>query len=61
MKEITVINQISKLIDKLDYKSAYIEIQTNNSKYILEKDKPKRVIGFRLSGGENANKSKENR
>ena len=55
MKEITVINQISKLIDKLDYKSAYIEIQTNNSKYILEK------VGFRLSGGENENKSKENR
>lgn len=51
MKEITVINQISKLIDKLDYKSAYIEIQTNNSKYILEKEKPKRVIGFRA--GEN--------
>lgn len=61
MKEITVINQISRLIDKIDYKNAYIEIQTNNSKYILEKEKPKRAIGFRLNGGENANKSKKNR
>ncbi len=51
MKEITVINQISKLIDKLDYKNAYIEIQTINEKYILEKEKPKRVIVFRV--GEN--------
>lgn len=51
MKEITVINQISRLIDKIDYKSAYIEIETSNSKYILEKEKPKRVIGFRA--GEN--------
>lgn len=51
MKEITVINQISKLIDKLDYKNAYIEIQTINEKYILEKEKPKRVIGFKARGG----------
>lgn len=46
MKETTVINQISNLIDKLDYKSAYIEIQTNNDKYILEKEKQSQ-IGFR--------------
>lgn len=59
MKEITVINQISNLIDKLDYKSAYIEIQANNDKYILEKEKQTQ-IGFRYYGGENANKSKKN-
>lgn len=46
MKETTIINQISNLIDKLDYKSAYIEIQLNNDKYILEKEK-QRQIGFR--------------
>lgn len=59
MKETTVINQISNLIEKIDYRSAYIEIQTNNDKYILEKEK-QRQIGFRYYGGENANKSKKN-
>lgn len=59
MKETTVINQISNLIDKLDYKSAYIEIQVSNDKYILEKEKQTQ-IGFRYYGGENANKSKKN-
>lgn len=46
MKETTVINQISNLIEKIDYRSAYIEIQTNNDKYILEKEKQTQ-IGFR--------------
>ena len=59
MKETTIINQISNLIDKLDYKSAYIEIQSNNDKYILEKQK-QRQIGFKYYGGKNANKSKKN-
>lgn len=59
MKETTVINQISKLIEKIDYKSAYIEIQVSNDKYILEKQK-QRQIGFKYYGGKNANKSKKN-
>ena len=59
MKETTIINQISNLIDKLDYKSAYIEIQSNYDKYILEKQK-QRQIGFKYYGGKNANKSKKN-
>lgn len=46
-----ILDQISNLIDKTDYKTAYIEIQTENNKYILEKDK-KRQIGFRGKNNE---------
>ena len=53
MKETTILNNISKLVDKINYKSIYIEINTENNKYTLEKDKS-RKIGFR--GEENANK-----
>ena len=45
MKEITILNKIDKLIDSLDYKNAYIEIQTDDKKYTLEKDKTNK-IGF---------------
>lgn len=45
MKEITVLNNISKLVENIDYRSLYIEIKTNNDKYIIEKEKPK-TIGF---------------
>lgn len=37
MKETTVLNNISKLVDKINYKSVYVEIQTNNDKYTLKK------------------------
>lgn len=46
MKEVTILNKINKLLDNIEYKTAYIEIQTNNDKYIIEKEKPSRVIGF---------------
>ncbi len=46
MKETTALNQISKIVDKLNYKSVYIEINTANDRYVLEKDK-KKEIGFR--------------
>ena len=46
MKEITVLNRISKLVENIDYRSLYIEIKTNNDKYIIEKEKP-RTMEFR--------------
>ena len=39
--------RIDKLIDKMDYKTAYVEIQTKNNKFILEKEK-KNKIGFEV-------------
>lgn len=45
MKETTALNQISRIVDKLDYKSVYIEIQTKDNKYTLEREK-ERKIGF---------------
>ena len=46
MKETTALNQISRIVDKLNYKSIYIEINTENNKYTLERDNS-RKIGFR--------------
>ena len=46
MIEIKILNRISDLIDKTDYKTAYIEIQTESNKYTIEKDK-RNPIGFR--------------
>lgn len=46
MKETTALNQISRIVDKLSYKSAYIEIQTETDRFVLEKEK-KNQIGFR--------------
>lgn len=45
MKEISVINKIDKLVENLDYKSVYIEIQTRENKFMLEKNKQNKV-GF---------------
>ncbi len=40
-----IIERINNLIDKMEYKTAYVEIQTKNNKSILEKDKNNK-IGF---------------
>ena len=56
MKETTVLNNISKLVDKINYKSLYVEIDTGDNKYTLEKEKH-RLIGFH-TGGNNEYKSK---
>lgn len=48
MKETTVLNNISKLADKINYKSLYVEIDTGENKYTLEKEKHKK-IGFKGS------------
>ena len=45
MKETTVLNRIGKIIDNMNYETAYIEIQTKDNKYTLNKEK-QRVIGF---------------
>lgn len=49
MNNIKIIERIINLIDKMDYKKAYIEIETKQDKFIIEKDK-QRQIGFRGGG-----------
>jgi hypothetical protein len=39
VKESTVLNRISNLIENINYKSIYVEIKTDNDKYTLEKEK----------------------
>ena len=56
MKDTTVLNRISKVIENMNYKSVYIEIHTDTDKYTLEKEKPLRIIGF--TGGNNECKCK---
>lgn len=56
MKDTTVLNRISKLLDNMNYRSAYIEIKTARDKYILEKEKPIKIIGF--TGENNEHKPK---
>lgn len=46
MTNIKVIERITNLIENMDYKKAYIEIETRDDKFIIEKDK-KNLIGFR--------------
>lgn len=45
IRETTVLNNVAKLVDKLNYKSLYIEIDTGKDKYTLEKNNV-RQIGF---------------
>lgn len=50
-----VIKQIEKVVnqvEKIDYKSVYIEIATQHDKFIIDKTKPKNKIGFEVKGGE---------
>ena len=46
INDTTALNRISKIIDSMNYKTAFIEINTGTEKYTLEKEKPVRVIGF---------------
>lgn len=43
-----VINQV----EKIDYKSVYIEIETKNDRFTMNKIKSKNQIGFETKGGE---------
>jgi len=56
MKETTVLNRISKLVENIEYKTVYIDIETKNDRYTLEKNS-KKQIGFD-TGGNNEYKSK---
>ncbi len=46
MKETTALNQISRIVNKLNYKSVYIEIKTKDNTWTLEKEGNSK-IGFR--------------
>ena len=48
MKETTVINKINNLADSINYKKLYIEIETNENRYIIEKENS-RKIGFDIN------------
>jgi hypothetical protein len=47
MKESTALNQISKIVNQINYKSVYIEIETDTDKWTLDKTR-KRNIGFKV-------------
>lgn len=49
MKETTALNRISKILENINYKSVYIEINTNKNRYTLEKES-NRMIGFEQTG-----------
>ena len=46
MKETTALNQIKKIVDKMEYKKLYIEIETKSDKWVLEREKERPTIGF---------------
>ena len=46
MTNLKTIEKINDLIDKMDYEKVYLEIETKQDKYIIEKSKPKQ-IGFK--------------
>ena len=46
MTDIKILERINSLIDKMDYREAYVEAKTTNDKFIIEKSKT-RQIGFR--------------
>ena len=41
------LNRISKAINEIPYEHIYVEIQTADDKFILEKNKKTSAIGFR--------------
>ena len=46
MTNIKKIEKITNIIESMDYKKAYIEIETTKDKFIIEKNK-RNPIGFR--------------
>lgn len=46
MNNLKILDKINDLIDKMDYKKAYLEIETSKDKFIIEKSK-NNPIGFR--------------
>lgn len=52
MEVMKQIERVMNQVEKIDYKSVYIEIATRNDKFIIDKTKPKNRIGFEVKGGE---------
>lgn len=52
MEVMKQIERVMNQVEKIDYKSVYIEIVTQNDKFIIDKNKPKNRIGFEVKGGE---------
>ena len=52
MEVMKQIERVMNQVEKIDYKSVYIEIATQNDKFIIDKTKPKNRIGFKVKGGE---------
>ena len=48
MKITTAINKIEKIIEETEYEKLYIEIETKEDKYTIEKERKHEVKGFRL-------------
>lgn len=50
-----VMKQLQKImnqVEQIDYKSVYIEIETKNDRFTMNKVKSKNQIGFEVKGGE---------
>lgn len=52
MEVMKQIERVMNQVEKIDYKSVYIEILTQHDKFIIDKTKPKNKIGFEVKGGE---------
>lgn len=50
MEVMKQIERVMNQVEKIDYKSVYIEIATQNDKFIIDKTKPKNRIGFEVKG-----------
>lgn len=52
MEVMKQIERVMNQVEKINYKSVYVEIITQNDKFIIDKTKPKNRIGFEVKGGE---------
>lgn len=47
MTNIKIMERINNLINQMDYKKAYIEVETSDDRFVIEKNK-RNQIGFRI-------------
>ncbi len=47
MTNIKIMERINNLVNQMDYKKVYIEVETNNDRFVIEKSK-RNQIGFRI-------------
>lgn len=43
MEVMKQIERVMNQVEKIDYKSVYVEIETENDKFIMDKMKPKKI------------------